>query len=60
MSRSDESRSSLSRRDWLRLSAGGAFGVSMSGWLPLLAAETAGQPERKRSCILLWMSGGPS
>jgi hypothetical protein len=56
------SRSSLplSRRDWLRLSAAGVLGSSMSGWLETLAAETANHPQRKRSCILLWMSGGPS
>ena len=51
---------SLSRRDWLRLSACGAFGVSMSRWLPALAEEVAASKERRRSCILLWMSGGPS
>src|SRR5579864_4502815 len=51
---------SLSRRDWLRLSACGVFGVSMSGWLPALAEEAAGSKERRRSCILLWMAGGPS
>ncbi len=50
----------LSRRDWLRLSAVGAVGASMSGWLETLAAETATNPQRKRSCILLWMNGGPS
>jgi hypothetical protein len=32
----------------------------MSGWLETLAADTARHPQRKRSCILLWMSGGPS
>lgn len=48
----------LSRRDWMSVSAG--LGMSMSGWLPRLAAETAANPQRKRSCILLWMSGGPS
>jgi hypothetical protein len=52
--------SSLSRRDWLRLSAAGVLGSTMSGWLETLAAETANHPQRKRSCILLWMSGGPS
>jgi hypothetical protein len=31
-----------------------------SGWLGALAAQAAGSKERKRSCILLWMSGGPS
>jgi hypothetical protein len=50
----------ISRRDWLRLSACGAFGVSMSRWFPALAEEAAAKPERRRSCILLWMSGGPS
>src|SRR5438445_13562386 len=50
----------ISRRDWLRLSAAGVVGYSLSGWLPRLAADTAGNPQRKRSCILLWMDGGPS
>jgi hypothetical protein len=50
----------LSRRDWLRLAAVGAVGHSASGWLGALAADAAKHPERKRSCILLWMSGGPS
>jgi hypothetical protein len=50
----------LSRRDWLRLSAAGALGISMSGWLPELARAAAAHPLRKRSCILLWMNGGPS
>src|SRR6478672_7860047 len=48
----------LSRRDLFRVSAG--LGLSMSGWLPAFAAETAQNPQRKRSCILLWMGGGPS
>ncbi len=48
----------LSRRDWLKLSAAGVVGVSMSGWLERLAADTANHPDRKRSCILLWMNGG--
>jgi uncharacterized protein (DUF1501 family) len=53
----------LSRREWLRLSAAGVLGVSLSGWLEVLAARAAGaaQPGKKRkSCILLWMDGGPS
>src|SRR5205085_4812287 len=51
---------SLSRRDWLRLSAAGVVGYSMSGWLQSLAGQTANDPRRQRSCILLWMNGGPS
>jgi hypothetical protein len=56
------SRSSLalSRRDWLKLSAAGVVGYSLSGWLETLAADAAGHPQRRRSCILLWMNGGPS
>jgi hypothetical protein len=51
---------SLSRRDLLRLSTAGVLGWSMSGWLDRLAAATADSPQRKRSCILLWMNGGPT
>ncbi len=53
---------SHSRREWLKLaSAGiaGISGVSASGWLGNLA-RAAGAKEQIRSCILLWMSGGPS
>src|SRR5256885_8904597 len=48
----------LSRRDWFRVSAG--LGLAGAGWLPELAHATARDPQRKRSCILLWMSGGPA
>ena len=55
---------SLSRRDWLRLSTAGFAACSMSGWLEALADHAvdnhALQPVRGRSCILLWMAGGPS
>lgn len=47
----------LSRREWMKLAAAGVLGPSFS-WLPALAAH-AGAPPRK-SCILLWMDGGPS
>src|SRR5437867_8382993 len=53
-------RGALSRRDWLRLSAAGVVGYSLSGWLETLAAKAARDPKRKRACILLWMNGGPS
>ena len=49
----------MDRRQWLRAAGLGIGGVSMSGWLPALAArEVAGSP--RRHCILLWMGGGPS
>jgi hypothetical protein len=47
------------RRDWLRMAAGVSF-CSASGWIEALAADTRRHPDRKRSCILLWMPGGPS
>jgi hypothetical protein len=50
----------LSRREWLRLSAAGVLGGSLSGWIERLAAAAAASPERKRACILLWMNGGPA
>src|SRR5438445_252849 len=50
----------LSRRDWIKLSAVGLAGASVSGWLESLANDAAAHPLRRRSCILLWMNGGPS
>jgi hypothetical protein len=50
----------LSRRDCLRVSTAGAVGFSLSGWLDALAADVATHPKRRKSCILLWMNGGPS
>ena len=50
----------LSRREWLRLTAAGVVGFSASGWIERLATAAAGIPQRHRSCILLWMNGGPS
>jgi hypothetical protein len=48
------------RRDLLKLSAAGIVGYSLSGWLETLAGQVAHDPRRRKSCILLWMSGGPS
>jgi uncharacterized protein (DUF1501 family) len=40
---------------------GTAVGIgASSGWLPTFAADAAHNPQRRRSCILLWMNGGPS
>jgi hypothetical protein len=50
----------LSRRDWLKLSAAGVVGYSLSGWLGTLADAAAASPQRKKAVILLWMNGGPS
>ncbi len=56
----------ISRRDFVKLSAAGVAATSMSGWLDILATRAAqqqtqpGQNNRHKSCILLWMDGGPS
>ena len=50
----------LGRRDFLRLASAGVIGFSFSGWLEALAEDAADNPARRRSCILLWMNGGPS
>jgi uncharacterized protein (DUF1501 family) len=50
----------LSRRDWLKLSAAGVSAVSLSGWLQVLASRAAETRAKHKSCIVLWMDGGPS
>lgn len=53
----------LSRREMLRLSSAGVLGVSLSGWLETLAghaAEAVPMGKKHKSCILLWMDGGPA
>jgi len=51
------------RREMMLAAAAGVSTVAASGWLRALAdgAEKAALPNRKhKSCILLWMDGGPS
>src|SRR5829696_4643646 len=49
------------RRELLKLLAAGVGGASLSGWLgPLAAAAQQQARSRPKSCILLWMDGGPS
>src|SRR3954463_4422128 len=50
----------LSRRDFLRFTAAGAGLTSVSGWLEVGAANAAETGVKHKSCILLWMAGGPS
>lgn len=49
-----------SRREALQLLVGTLGASSLSRWFPLFAAEAATDPNRRRSCILMWMPGGPS
>jgi hypothetical protein len=44
----------------MKLSAAGVVGSCVSGWFDRLARAAAPNPMRKKSCILLWMNGGPS
>jgi hypothetical protein len=53
------------RRRFLQLSAAGVGAFSASGWLKVLASHAAAAPatpgkSKHKSCILLWMDGGPS
>jgi hypothetical protein len=55
----------LSRREWSRLSAAGVLAAGQSGWFGRLAAEAAdpartAPSQKPKSCVLLWMDGGPS
>lgn len=52
----------VSRRNFLRVGSLGIGGLSLANLLAYDAlAATAGQPSRaKRSCILVWLAGGPS
>lgn len=46
-----------SRRRFLKGMTASLAGLSMSRWLPALAAA---EQQPRRSCVLLWMTGGPS
>src|SRR5262245_19884951 len=50
----------MNRRDWMRGIATASFSISTVACLSRIAAQAAVDPRRKRSCILLWMAGGPS
>jgi hypothetical protein len=53
----------VSRRDWLKMASLGVLGTSASGWFNVLAdraAAAATQGVEHKSCILLWMAGGPA
>jgi uncharacterized protein (DUF1501 family) len=50
----------MTRRGWLATTTGVVLGSSLGGWLRALAAATETADRPKRSCLLLWMNGGPS
>jgi len=49
----------LKRRDWLRLASAGVLSGATVPWFESLANAAIKRP-RGKSCILLWMDGGPS
>ena len=49
----------LNRRAFSKYAGLGLLGASASGLMPAIAAQ-APSAERRKKCILLWMSGGPS
>jgi hypothetical protein len=53
----------VSRRDWLKMASLGVMGTAASGWFNVLADRAAAAAEagvKHKSCILLWMAGGPA
>ena len=50
----------FNRREMMRHLGLGLMGSTCASWLPALADQVAADPRRKRHCILLWMSGGPT
>lgn len=50
----------VSRRGFLRRLAGGSAAVAGLRWSDYLSASAAELKKQGRSCILLWMAGGPS
>jgi uncharacterized protein (DUF1501 family) len=50
----------LSRRGFLRRTAGSAVALGGLNWLDVLAAHAGELRKARKSCIVLWMAGGPS
>jgi hypothetical protein len=50
----------IDRRHWLNASGAAILGAASSSWLGRVATAFDDRPRPKRSCLLLWMNGGPS
>jgi hypothetical protein len=50
----------MNRRSFLHTLTAATGAVSVSGWMAPFAHAASQDPNRKRSCILLWMNGGPA
>lgn len=55
-----QAKQGCDRRSFLSRGAALSLGVAQAGWLGRLAALAGEGDKPKRSCLLLWMSGGPS
>lgn len=54
-------RASLSRRDFVRVGGLSALGISLATFESLRSAQGASKvPAKAKSCILIWLDGGPS
>ncbi len=49
-----------SRREFLRRSVSASFGLTLTQWLGLSSVFAQPAAGKARSCIVLWMAGGPS
>jgi uncharacterized protein (DUF1501 family) len=58
--RTNHPPSSVTRRGLLRLAVGGIAGFASSSWLSQVAAHAAATGRKYKSCVLLFMRGGPS
>lgn len=50
----------INRRDVLRMGSLAGLGLGLSNWLSLRAGASALPEVRAKSCILIWLDGGPS
>src|SRR5512139_762573 len=50
----------FNRRQMLQAASLGLLGVSASGWFPAFADEVEAKTKKRRHCVLLWMTGGPT
>lgn len=50
----------VSRRDFIRIGSLTFFGLSLADWFRLREAQAAKPMDKERSCIILWLAGGPS
>ena len=50
----------FNRRQLLKAASLGLLGASASGWFPAFAEEVEGKSKKRRHCVLLWMTGGPT